>query len=123
MTALWYLYRRTCVNRIKAALRKPVTYVYGVFILLYIVIIPFSFKVLIDEFGAASPSGMAAALTVFGFWMLPTNLIAYAKRKGLVYRNCDVHFLFPSPVSPKSVLLYAHLRTLIMQFLMRWKRS
>lgn len=117
MTALWYLYRRTCVNRIKAALRKPVTYVYGVFILLYIVIIPFSFKVLIDEFGAASPSGMAAALTVFGFWMLPTNLIAYAKRKGLVYRNCDVHFLFPSPVAPKSVLLYAHLRTLIMQFL------
>lgn len=116
MGALGYLYRRICVNRIKTALRKPVTYVYGIFILFYIVIVPFSFKVLLDEFGGASPSGMAAVLTVFGFWMLPTNLIAYAKRKGLVYRNCDVHFLFPSPVSPKRVLLYAHLRTLVMQF-------
>lgn len=115
MGALGYLYRRTLVNRIKMALRKPVTYVYAVFILFYIVAVPFSFKVLLDEFGGASPGGMAAVLTIFGFWMLPANLISYAKRKGLVYRNCDVHFLFPSPVSPKMVLLYAHMRALIIQ--------
>jgi len=115
MGALGYLYRRTLANRIKKALRKPVTYVYGIFILFYIVIVPFSFKVLLEEFGGASPSGMAAVLTAFGFWMLPANLISYAKRKGLVYRNCDVHFMFPSPVNPKKVLLYAHVRTLIFQ--------
>lgn len=118
MGALGYLYRRTVVNRIKAALRKPVTYVYGFFILVYLIAVPFSFKILLEEFGGANPGGMAAVLTLFGFWMLPANLISYAKRKGLVYRNCDVHFLFPSPIKPKSVLLYAHIRTLLVQLLL-----
>lgn len=118
MGAIGYLYRRTFVNSVKKALRKPVTYVYAVFILIYMIAVPFSFKVLLDEFGGASPSGMAAAVTAFGFWMLPANLIAYAKRKGLVYRNSDIHFLFPSPVSPKHILLYAHLRTLVVQVLL-----
>lgn len=115
MGALGYLYRKTIVNRIKVALRKPVTYVYAVFILIYVIAVPFSFKVLLDEFGGANPGGMAAVLTLFGFWMLPANLISYVKRKGLVYRNSDVHFLFPSPIGPKSILLYAHIRTLILQ--------
>ncbi len=114
MGAIGFLYRRTLINRIKMALKKPVTYVYAVFILFYIAVVPVSFKVLLEEFGGASPSGMAIALTLFGFWMLPTNLISYAKRKGLTYRNPDVHFLFPSPISPKQVLLYAHLKTLLM---------
>jgi len=118
MGALGYLYRRTVVNRVKAALRKPVTYVYGFFILVYLIAVPFSFKILLEEFGGANPGGMAAVLTLFGFWMLPANLISYAKRKGLVYRNCDVHFMFPSPIKPKSVLLYAHIRTLLVQLLL-----
>jgi len=57
-------------------------------------------------------------LTVLAFWSIPGNLTAYTKRKGLVYRNCDVHFLFPAPVRPKKVLLYAHLKTLTAQILM-----
>lgn len=117
MGALGYLYRRTFINRIKTALKKPVTYVYLVFILIYLVAVPFSFKVLIDEYGGASPGGMAIVLTVFGFWMLPTNLISYAKRKGLTYRNCDIHFLFPSPIGPKQVLLFAHVKTLLVQII------
>lgn len=115
MGAIGYLYRRTLVNRIKKALKKPLTYVYLVFVLFYLVVVPFSFKVLMDEYGGASPGGMAVVLTVFGFWLLPTNLISYAKRKGLTYRNSDIHFLFPSPVNPKQVLLYAHIKTLLLQ--------
>ena len=118
MGAMEYLYGRILKNRIKIALRKPVTYVYMVFVLFYFTIVPFSLKMLVQEFGVDSPEGMAAVLTLVAFWLIPGNLIAYAKRKGLVYRNSDVHFLFPAPVSPKQILLYAYIRTLAMQILL-----
>lgn len=118
MGAVGYLYRRTLANRVKKALHKPVTYVYIVIILFYLCIMPFSLRVMAEEFRISSPDGMAAVLTIFAFWTVPGNLVAYAKRKGLVYRNSDVHFLFPSPVGPKKVLLYAHIRTLFMRVLL-----
>ena len=118
MGAVGYLYRKTMVNRIKIALRKPVTYFYVALFLFYVLFLPFSLRVFAAQLGGDSPEGMVTVLTVMAFWMIPGNLIAYAKRKGLVYRNSDVHFLFPSPVSPKRVLLYAHLKTLVAQVLM-----
>lgn len=118
MGAIGYLYRKTLCNRIKRALRKPVTYFYLAIILFYLIILPPALRVWAVQLEGDSPAGMAAVLTVMAFWMIPANLIAYARRKGLVYRNSDVHFLFPSPVSPKRALLYAHLRTLVVQVLM-----
>lgn len=118
MSAIWYLYKHTFRNRLRKALRKPVTYIYLLIIVLYIFMIPYSFRVMFSEFSMDSPEGLAAVFTAFAFWVIPANLIAYAKRKGLLYRNSDVHFLFPSPVSPKKVLLYAHIKTLFTNFLL-----
>lgn len=118
MGAIGYLYRRLIVNRIRIALRKPVTYVYIAIIVFYCAILPTSLKVMVGQGDMDSPEGFAGILTVMAFWLIPANLIAYAKRKGLVYRNSDVHFLFPAPVGPKQVLLYAYLRTLFVQILM-----
>lgn len=117
MDTILYLYKHTFANRVKTALKKPVTYVWAAFILLYCIMIPFSFKVLVDEFQMNSPQGMAAFLTAMGFWIIPVNLISYAKRKGLLYTKSDVHFLFPAPVSPKMVLLYAHIKGLFLNIL------
>lgn len=100
------------------ALRKPVTYVYGALVLLYFTAVPASLRVLVNDLGGDSPQGLVMLLTALGFWSIPGNLVAYTKRKGLVYRNCDVHFLFPAPVRPKQVLLYAHLKTLTAQVLL-----
>lgn len=118
MGAIGYLYRKTLFNRIKKALHRPVTYFYLAIIAFYVFALPFSLGMWAARLNGDSPSGMAAVLSVLAFWVIPGNLIAYAKRKGLVYRNSDVHFLFPSPVGPKQVLLYAHLRTLTMQILL-----
>lgn len=118
MGAIGYLYRKTMINRVKLALRKPMTYFYAALLLFYVLILPFSLRVFASQLNGDSPEGMVAVLTVVAFWMIPGNLIAYAKRRGLVYRNSDVHFLFPAPLSPKRVLLYAHLRTLVAQVLM-----
>lgn len=118
MGAIGYLYRKTLLNRVRMALRKPVTYFYAALILFYMICLPFSLRTLTENGGIDSPGGMAGVLTLFAFWLIPGNLIAYAKRKGLVYRNCDIHFMFPSPISPKQILLYAHLRTVPMQILL-----
>lgn len=117
MGAIGYLYRRTLANRIKMAMHKPVTYFYIALVLIYMTFVPNSLKILTEQGGIDTPGGMAGVLTVFAFWVIPGSLIAYAKRKGLVYRNSDIHFMFPSPVSPKRVLLYAHLKALPMQML------
>lgn len=118
MGAIGYLYRRVLANRIRKALHRPVTYVYIVIILFYLAVMPFSLSVMAEEFAVNTPGGMAGIMTLFAFWIIPGNLVAYAKRKGLVYRNSDIHFLFPAPVSPKRVLLYAHIRTLFMSVLL-----
>lgn len=115
MEAIQFLYKHILKNRVRTALRKPITYLYLALILLYAVMLPYAFAVLLAKFSADSPAGMTALMTVFAFWMIPANLIAYAKRKGLIYRKSDVHFLFPAPISPKKILLYAHLRNLILQ--------
>ncbi len=118
MGALIYLYKRSFINRVKVAVKKPVTYVWGAFILIYCLMIPFSFKVLVEEFDMVSPDAMAALMAVIGFLLIPSNLISYAKRKGLIFKKGEVHFMFPSPISPKRILLYAHLKnTLIMVLL------
>lgn len=118
MKACFYLYLCSFRNRLKKALHKPVTYVYLVIVLLYVLMIPYSFNVLLQNLELNNPQGMTAVFTVFAFWVIPANLVAYAKRKGLVYRSGDIHFLFPSPVSPKRILLYSHLRTLVATFLL-----
>lgn len=115
MGAIGYLYRRILANRIKMALRRPVTYFYIVVFLIYMFAVPMSLKILAQEYRLDAPDGMAAVLTLFAFWVIPANLIAYARRKGLVFRSSDIHFLFPSPTGPKQILLYAHLKSLAAQ--------
>lgn len=112
MNAICYLYWHTICNRIKKSLRKPVTYFYIIFIIFYFTAVPSSLKMLAEEFSMVSPSGMTMLMTLVAFWSIPANVIAYTKRKGLIYRGSDAHFLFPTPISPKKVLMYAHLRAL-----------
>lgn len=118
MYALFYLYRRSFRNRMKTALKKPITYFYLVILLFYVTAVPYSFRAMFREWHMDSPEGMTAVFTLFSFWVIPGNLIAYARRKGLIYRHSDIHFLFPAPVGPKLILLYAHARNLIMTVLL-----
>ena len=118
MDTFWFLYRKLLINRVKIAVRKPVTYVYLALLLFYFFVLPASLRLMVEQFGIGSPEGFAGVLTVLAIWLIPANLIAYAKRKGLMYRNSDVHFLFPAPVGPKQVLLYAYLKTLFVQVIM-----
>lgn len=115
MGAIWFLYRRAFVNRFKKALHRPATYVYCVIVLFYLFIMPFSLRLFAQGMKIDSPSGMASVLTALTFWSVPANLIAYARRRGVAFRNSDVHFLFSSPLSPKQILLFTRAKSAFME--------
>ncbi len=110
MKALWYLWRRTKINRFKRALKKVSTYVFLAIIVFYIF---FVVSALQDMFVEPTPAIIAATLTGMSFMMIPGSFCTYAKRKGLLFRNCDVHFMLPSPLTPKLILNYAYFQTIL----------
>ncbi len=118
MKGFVYLYQRTIINRIKKALKRPVTYLMGIFVLLYIVMIYKSFDMMIQEGDFNSPNNMVTILSMIIYWLIPGNLISYAKRKGLLFRPSEVHFVFSSPVSPKMVLMFAGVKSFAVNILL-----
>ncbi len=118
MNMIFYLYRKTFKNRVKRALKKPVTYIYAAFVILYFYFIFRSFPVFFELFEVEGGSVLTAILTVIVFIFIPSNMISYSKRKGLVFREPDIHFLFSSPVSPKKILLYAHIKNMIVTLIL-----
>ncbi len=106
MSSFLYLYRKIIINRIKIALKKPVTYIFAAFVLFYVVMIARSFGSLIEEFNVGNSQSLAVILSALIFFLLPSNLISYSRRKGLLFKKSDIHFMFPAPVSPKMVILF-----------------
>ncbi len=114
MDAILFLYRKSFINRVKKALKKPVTYIYIAFIIMYFVMIFWSFGPMIKDLSTDLPSTLTAFLTISVFIFMPSNLISYSKRKGLIFKESDIHLLFPAPINPKLILLYSHMRTILM---------
>lgn len=113
MNALIYLYKTTFKNKLKIALRRPVTYFWIFFILLYAVFVPITMRSsFLAELNLATPQGMVLLVTIFCFWLLPANIISYSKRKGLLFKKADSNFMFSTPISPKQILIYTHTKTL-----------
>ena len=110
MNALFYLWKRRTINKIKKSLKKPVTYIYLLFIGFYVFSLMNSVHIF---FANPDMNAFVLLLVAAAIFMIPLNLVTYAKRKGLMFRNSDVHFLFPSPIMPKTVITFAFLQTLL----------
>ncbi len=107
MKGLIYLYQRTIINRIKYALKRPAAYLMGAFILFYLAMVIFGFGMMIQEENFGSPENVVTILSGIILMLIPGNIISYSKRRGLLFRPSEVHFVFSSPVSPKMVLMFA----------------
>jgi len=119
MKALLYVSVRSFINRMKMRLRKPLTYVGIVFWVFYGIMMLNSFNIIFSEAGNMSgPEGYAVLLSFFIVWSIPMNLLAYARKRGLAFKHCDIHFVFSAPISPKGILLYAQSKTLLAGFLL-----
>lgn len=113
MEAIAYLYKKSFKNRVKKALHKPVTVIYSLLVIAYLVWMYFVFQDMFNDLKMNTPEGLVVILTAMVLFMMPGNLFTFVKQKGLIFRKSDVHFLFASPISPKQVLLYGYIRNLI----------
>ncbi len=116
MSSLGYLFQRIFVNKVKKALKRPVTYIAVVGIVGYILMMLWSFGMMAEDMGLKSAENFATILSGIVFFIMPADIISYTKRKGLVFKASDVHFVFPSPENPKQVLLFASLRNYVALF-------
>ncbi len=117
MRGLVYLYQRTIINRIRFALKRPVSYIMGAFIVFYAVMMFFSFQTMVEEGRLGSVENMVTIISGIILLLIPGNIIAYSKRKGLIFRPSEVHFVFSAPVSPKMVLMFAGVKSFAVNIL------
>ncbi len=118
MGSFGYLFRHTAKNRIKKALKRPTTYIFGILIVFYLVMMFSGFGTIFEEFGGNSPQHLAQLLSVLTILLLPSNVISYSKRKGLLFKPADVHLMFPAPVNPKMILLYVGIKNLLINVIL-----
>lgn len=119
MGSFIYLYKKIFKNRVRKAAKRPATYFVLFVILLYaFFVIPVGIFPLIETFHIDDSQGLAVVMSVLMFYLLPANFISYAKRKGLIFRPADVHFIFPAPVNPKHVLLFAGMKNLLINLIL-----
>ncbi len=102
MDALLYLYQRTFINRVTKAVKKPVTWIYIVLIIAYAVFIICGMLAGTEEVTLTSPVILVVVLSGISLLLIPANIMTYAKRKGLIFRPSDSHFVFTAPISPKK---------------------
>lgn len=114
MKGLFYLYKKTIANRIKKAMHRPAAYAMVIFIVLYAVMLYFSFQTMIVQANLASPENLVTVLSCMVLLLIPSNVISYAKRRGLLFRPAEVHFVFSAPVSPKMVLMFTGVKSFAM---------
>lgn len=105
MKALLYLTKRSMINSLKEAIRRPLTLLLIVFITAYGAFILFSFAMFAAQVRINSPEGLFAVLTLATFYFVFGSYAAYADRKGVIFRRGHEQMVFTSPLSPKLVLI------------------
>lgn len=117
MRALIYMTKRTMINRLKKAIHKPVTYLYFGIILLYVGMLAFGGYQIAEKEIKGAPFIFIGIVTLWTIYAVGTNLYAYSKRKGLLFKQGHTHFVFPSPISPKTILVYTAIKNFLFSFI------
>ena len=105
MKALIYLTKRSFINNLKRAVRKPSTLIALIFGIVYGIFIIFSLGTLAVSVHIDSVNGLLAILSVWSIYGILGNFMAYSSRKGIIFRPGHAHFVFTAPVNPKLVLV------------------
>ena len=105
MRALIYMTKRTMINRLKKAIHKPVTYLYFGIILLYVGMFAFGGYQIAEKEIKGAPFIFIGIVTLWTIYAVGTNLYAYSKGKRPVSIRGHTHFVFCSPISPKTILV------------------
>lgn len=106
MKALIYLTKKTFVNQLKKAVKKPTTVLALIFGIAYGIFILFSFGVMAVSFRLSSVQGLVIIISVWTIYTMSANMIVYASRKGIIFKPAHSQFVFTAPIDPKLVLIY-----------------
>ena len=87
MNSLLYLKKRTFVNKLKKALRRPVTYIAAAGILGYAVMILWSFGMIAEDFGLDNPASFATVLSILVF-LSHRRFTLYFRHRKIQRRYC-----------------------------------
>ncbi len=105
MRALIYLTRRSLINNLKKAVRKPTTLIALIFAVLYVIFMATSLGSLAVSIRLDSVRGLVIIATLWTIYITLGNFMAYSSRKGVIFRPAHAHFVFTAPISPKLVLV------------------
>ncbi|MEF9942254.1 MAG: putative ABC exporter domain-containing protein [Lachnospiraceae bacterium] len=117
MDSLFYIYLKIIKNKFKKALKRPVFYLCALGAIAYISMLAVFLLKVIPQLGIDKPIYFVLLVSASTLYLEPTSFIAFAKRKGLLFYPSDIHFIFPSPIHPKLVLLYAYSKQLCVNFI------
>lgn len=113
MKAMMYITQRTLINKLKKAIHKPSAIFLILFWIAYAIYMIWFLKTMTIEFQLASKEGLVILMTFIILMSIPTNIISYVRKKGIVFQMSDLHFLFNSPIHPKIILIYRFFKLLI----------
>lgn len=116
MNALIYLKKRIFINKIKTALRTPKAYFFILLIVFYCIMMLSFFVGIAENIGGISTENFVGLITILMFLTKPTSIISYIKRKGIVFKKADVQIAFPSPISPKTNLIFTNSTAFLLSF-------
>ncbi len=105
MRALIYLTKRSLINNLKRAVRKPSTLIALIFGIAYGIFVVVTLASLAVTTKFDSVYGLIVILTLWSIYMTLGNFMSYSSRKGIIFRPAHAHFVFPSPLNPKAVLI------------------
>lgn len=105
MRALLYLTKRSMINNLKKAVKKPLTLLVVLACAAYAVFLAVMLAELAVQMKFDSAKGMVIILTVWSLYLFLLNFMSYASRKGILFRPAHAHFIFNAPVDPKVVLI------------------
>lgn len=107
MKALLYVTKRSLMNNLKRAVRKPAT--------LFLILFCIGYAIFLIQIGITaarklrfdSAKGLVVLVTIWALYVFFADFLSYASKKGVLFKKGQTHFVFPAPISPKLVLVYS----------------
>lgn len=107
MKALLYLTKRSFINNLKKAVKKPASLLVMIICIVYAIFLAVMLGQLVTKIHFSSAKGLTVIITLWTLYIFLSNFAGYASKKGVIFKPSHAHFVFTAPISPKKVLLHS----------------
>lgn len=118
MNALIYIYKKQFINRLKSNLKRPLSWIVLIIFVLYMFMVTSGLRSFNDVMRIKTVGQFATILMFMQLYLGTLSITSYLRRKGLIFRKPDIHFIFPAPVTPKQILMFANIKGILTSILM-----